>query len=396
MTVPAVTTFSFPTTIDFGVGALDRLVRRIGELGAARPLLVTDSGLVETDAFARVREVLDAARLSFDVFSGVQPNPTAENVEEGTAAMTSEQHDMVVAVGGGSALDVGKAIRLRSTHAGPLLTYDDADGGMARIRHEMPPMIAVPTTAGTGSEVGRSALITIGEVERKVIISSPYLMPNVAICDPALTVGLPPHLTAATGMDALSHNLEAVAAAGYHPLCDAIGFQGIALVSRHLRQAVADGGELEARHHMLMASMMGAIAFQKGLGAAHSLAHPLSTEVDMHHGLANALVLPHVVDFNRDAARQAYLRAAHYAGVPGPMSKDADRAATDKTIDAFIAAIERLSADVGLPASLAAAGVSPDSLPRLADKAFEDACHTFNPRKCTRDDLLGLYEAAYE
>ncbi len=391
MSVPPLSTFSFPTTIDFGVGALARLGQRITELGTSRPLVVTDAGLRKTAAFERVSETLEAARVSYVVFDGVRPNPTDENVESGTAALRYDACDIVVAVGGGSAIDVGKCIRLRSTHAEPLIEYDDAQDGASRIRSEMPPMIAVPTTAGTGSEVGRSAVITIGEVGRKVVIFSPYLIPNVTICDPELTVSLPPHLTAATGMDALSHNLEAVAARGYHPVCDAIGLQGIALVGRNLRQAVADGTDLSARHNMLMASMMGGIAFQKGLGVAHSLAHPLSAELDMHHGLANALVLPHVVRFNRNAARDAYVRAAHFFGVTRP-----EQAPSEDAIDAFAAAIKQLVADSGLPTSLSDAGVSRNDLPRLADKAHEDVCHQLNPRPCATDDLLALYQAAYD
>jgi len=389
MNVPTVSTFSFPTTIDFGVGAVERIPIRISRLNGSRPLLVTDAGFLGTAAFERVKHVLDAAKLRFTVFSGVQPNPTDENVEAGATAFKYDECDIVLAVGGGSALDVGKAIRLRSTHGGPLIEFDDARDGASRIGSHMPPMIAVPTTAGTGSEVGRSAVITIGQVGRKVVIFSPYLIANVAICDPELTVGLPPHLTAATGMDALSHNLEALAAKGYHPICDAIAQQGIELVAANLRKAVSNGKDLEARSNMLMASMMGAIAFQKGLGAAHSLAHPLSTECGMNHGLANALVLPTVVEFNRDAATAAYVRAARCFGLP-------EAQAGGKTaVDALIAAMKKLCADTGIPKSLSAAGVKRELLPRLADKAFEDACHQSNPRGCTRDDLLKLYETAY-
>jgi len=388
MTVPAVSTFSFPTTIDFGVGAVAGLGDRLAGLGVSRPLVVTDGGLVEMAAFERVREALDAAGVSSPVFSGVEPNPTDANVSAGVEAFKGDACDGVVAVGGGSALDVGKTVRLKSTHDEPLIEFDDAKDGASRIRNEMPPMIAIPTTAGTGSEVARSAVITVAEAGRKVIIFSPYLIANVAVCDPALTVGLPPHLTASTGMDALSHNLEAVAATGYHPICEAIGLQGISLVAGHLRKAVTDGDDLMARHQMLMASMMGAIAFQKGLGAAHSLAHPLSTELGMQHGLANALVLPNVVRFNREAAGDAYARAAHYFGASTRRTGD------DDVVEAFATAIEQLNADIGLPGSLSAAGVSRDDLPRLADLAFEDACHTLNPRPCNRDDLLALYEAA--
>lgn len=395
MSTPEVTTFSFPTTIDFGVGALNGLGGRIAELGASRPLVVTDSGMLETEAFDMVRSALDSAGIQFVVFGGVEPNPTDENVDAGVSAFKYDGCDIVVAVGGGSAMDVGKTIRLHTTHTAPLSHYDDARNGASLIRSEMPPMIAIPTTAGTGSEVGRSAVITIGEVGRKVVIFSPHLIADVAVCDPVLTVGLPPRLTASTGMDAMSHNLEALAAKGYHPMCDAIALQGIALVGGNLRKAVDDGKDLLARHNMMMAAMMGAIAFQKGLGAAHSLAHPLSTEMGMQHGLANAIVLPHVVAFNRDAAREAYVRAAHYLGLNRISSSDpsADTDSQD-IVDTFIDALEQLNADIGLPATLSAAGVSADDLPTLADKAYEDGCHPLNPRACTRDDLLALYQAA--
>ncbi len=384
-----VQTFSFPTTIEFGPGAIERLPGRIASLGASRPLLVTDAGMLKTDAFERVKRVLDTAKIRFSVYSGVQPNPMSANVDDGAAAFKYDECDIVLAVGGGSPIDAGKAIRLRSTHSEALIEFDDARDGASRIRGQMPPMIAVPTTAGTGSEVGRSAVITIPEVGRKVVIFSPHLMANVAICDPQLTLALPPFLTAATGMDALSHNLEALAAKGYHPICEAIAYQGVALVAANLGRAVKDGKDIEARKNMLMASMMGAIAFQKGLGAAHSLAHPLSTEVNMQHGLANALALAHVVRFNRDAAADAYVRAARAFGLP-----QAD-AGTQKAVDALSQAIAQLNADIGLPTTLSAAGVKRDLLPLLADKAFEDACHQCNPRTCSRNDLFALYEAAF-
>jgi 4-hydroxybutyrate dehydrogenase len=316
------------------------------------------------------------------VFDGVLGNPVEKNVHDGVAAFREAKADLVVAVGGGSPLDVGKLIRLGVHHDRPLVDYDDATGGDRFITANVPPMIAVPTTAGTGSEVGRSGVVTLDVNHRKTVIFSPYLLADVAILDPEMTRTMPPHITAATGFDALTHCIEAYVARGDHPMADGIALEGIRLCAAHLERAVAHGDDLEARGGMLKAAMMGAVAFQKGLGACHSLAHPLSSEHGVHHGLANALCLPAVVLFNGGVAGERLGRvAALLGGKP-----DADGCA---------AALRDLRARIGLPGGLAAAGVPRANLDRLADLAFQDACHGLNPRACTRDDLRGLYEASF-
>jgi 4-hydroxybutyrate dehydrogenase len=246
-------------------------------------------------------------------------------------------------------------------------------------------MIAVPTTAGTGSEVGRSGVVTLDVNHRKTVIFSPYLLANAAILDPSMTRTMPPHVTAATGFDALTHCIEAYVARGDHPMADGIAFEGIRLCAAHLERAVAHGDDLEARGGMLEAAMMGAVAFQKGLGACHSLAHPLSSEHGVHHGLANALCLPAVVEFNGGVAGERLGRVAALLG--GKFD----------SLDAHACAdvLRALRARIGLPGGLAAAGVPRGNLDRLADLAFQDACHTLNPRACTRDDLRALYEASF-
>jgi alcohol dehydrogenase class IV len=282
-------------------------------------------------------------------------------------------------VGGGSPIDAAKAIRLKVTHELPLSEYDDNIGGDAKITANVPPMIALATTAGTGSEVGRSAVITLAATNRKTVIFSPHLIPSLALNDPELTLGLPAHVTAGTGMDALTHNLEAYIAKGYHPICDSIGLGGVKLCAEHLPRLAANPADLESRTAMMMASMMGAIAFQKGLGAAHSLAHPLSSEFGMHHGTANAVVLPAVLEFNMESPSQPRLVEA--ARVLGAASA--------------AAGIRRLNELLGLKPRLRDYGVREDALEMLAAKAIQDGCHWNNPRPCRESDLLALYRAAY-
>jgi alcohol dehydrogenase class IV len=291
-----------------------------------------------------------------------------------------------VGLGGGAPIDVAKLVRLASTHSLPLAEYDDAIGGDAKVTQPMPPMIAVPTTAGTGSEVGRSGVVTLVETGRKTVIFSPRLIPDVAILDPVLTVSLPPRLTAATGFDALTHNVEAYCAKGDHPMADAIALEGIELIAKHLPVAVADGKNLEARGAMLKAAMMGAVAFQKGLGVCHALAHPLGAELGMHHGLANALCLPAVLDFNRTATTMRIARIARILGVKG---KDVDTLAFECS-----GKVRALRKELGLPNGLREADVSDEQLPELAALAYADVIHQSNPRTCTKDDMLSLYRAS--
>ncbi len=368
-----VSAFSFPTAILFGAGAIGRLPEELGKRGISRPLLVTDMGLSRTPVFERVASLAPGAV----VFAGVEPNPTERNVFEGLAVYQQNRCNGIVGVGGGSPLDAAKAIRLKVTHELPLAEYDDLLDGAARISANVPPYIAIATTSGTGSEVSRSTVITITATNRKTVVFSPHLIPTLAIADPELTLALPPALTAGTGMDALTHNVEAYISKGYHPICDAIALAGARMVWESLPRVMADPRDLEARSQMMMASMMGAIAFQKGLGATHSLAHPLSSDCGMHHGTSNAVLLPFVLEFNRAAVPQRLDDlAAQFGGGD------------------IVAHVRDLNRRAGIRPRLRDYGVTEDVLPALADKAIEDGCHQLNSRPCTREDLLALYRAA--
>ncbi len=296
--------FSFPTRIVFGAGAVRELGNEARQLGITRPLVVTDHGVVACGLAEQILAEARRAGLAHTLFAEVNPNPVEKNVQEGLEAYRRENCDSVIGLGGGSPIDAAKAIRLAVTHPFPLEQYDDQLDGGARIRGDVPPMIAIATTAGTGSEVGRSTVIILKATDRKTVIFSPHLMPNVALADPELTLGMPPKITAGTGLDALTHNVEAYLALGYHPLCDAIALQGAKLALRYLARAVHNGKDLEARSNMMMAAMMGAVAFQKGLGAVHSLAHPLSSITNLHHGTTNGILLPHVLEFNRPVSEE--------------------------------------------------------------------------------------------
>lgn len=382
-----VVVWSFPTRILYGVGSVGRLADEMKKLRAHKALLVTDKGVATAGLIEPIVEALAAEGLEATVFDDVSSNPLETEVLAAKDAYQQAGADLVLAVGGGSPLDVGKLVRLAVTHPLPLAQYDDAIGGSERVVHPLPPMIAVPTTAGTGSEVGRSGVVTLQATNKKTVIFAPSLMPNVAILDPKLTVSLPPRATAATGMDALTHCIEAYCALGDHPMADAIALKGITLVARNLETAVHDGKDLQARGAMLKAAMMGAVAFQKGLGACHSLAHPLSAEYGLHHGLANALCLPAVLDYNRSTIPAKIARIAKLLGARGQ----------DEETLAFecAGAVRMLRKKIGLADGLGAEGVPEDGLEKLAKLAYEDACHRSNPRPCTVDDLLCLYKASY-
>jgi 4-hydroxybutyrate dehydrogenase len=368
------TTFAFPTTIRFGPGAVNELPAELERRGIRRPLLVSDAGLARTPVFERVARLLPRAV----AFTAVAPNPTEQNVLDGVNAYRQNLCDGIVGLGGGSPLDAAKAIRLMVTHAEPLAEYDDLLDGGSRITPNVPPYVAIATTSGTGSEVSRSAVITITKTNRKTVIFSPHLIPSLAIGDPELTVGLPPHITAGTGMDAFTHNVEAYISLGYHPICDAVALGGAKLAWDNLPRVMHDPGDLQARSNMMVASMMGAIAFQKGLGATHSLAHPLSSDFALHHGTANAVMLPYVLEFNRDATGDRLKTLAEQFGY-----------------DDVAEAVRELNRRIGIPARLREFGVAESSLEALADKAIQDGCHQLNPRPCTREDLLLLYRQAY-
>jgi len=385
---PTITEMSWPTRIVLGPGALARLPAQMERLGMKRPLVVTDPGVVKAGIAERVHALLASAGLRFSRFEDVNANPTDRDAAAGLAAFRAGGCDGLVAIGGGSSLDAAKLVQVLTTHEPPLSRYDDAAGGDRFLKDDMPPLIAVPTTAGTGSEVGRSGVAILPDTGRKTVIFSPFLMPKAAICDPELTVNLPPHLTAATGMDAFTHCLEAYVARGFHPLADAVAIDGIRRVARSLPVAFHAPADLAARTDMMIAAMQGAMAFQKGLGASHALAHALTPITGLHHGLANAVVLPAVMEFNRAAATARLARVAEAMGEDG-RTDDASLAA------AAIARVRQLTAELGLPPRLRDAGVREDDLPRIAHKAFEDASHQTNPRPCGEADLLAIVRAAF-
>lgn len=373
----SIVTWGFPTTIVFGSGALAKLPEQVKRGGGQRVLIVADPGVVKAEIAGKVKKVLDDAGLPALVFDKVDPNPVESNVVDGVSAFRSHMADFIVSVGGGSPLDVGKLIALKTTHERPLHEYDDAIGGDAHITSNVPPIVNIPTTAGTGSEVGRSGVVTLAATGRKTVIFSPHLLAKAAILDPELTVSMPPRVTAATGFDALTHCVEAYLSNGDHPMADGIALMGIELCAKHLPRAVEAGADLVARGGMMKAAMMGAVAFQKGLGVCHSLAHPLSSEKNLHHGLANALCLPAVVDFNN-------------ATVPERVERV--RRILDLNATSLSNALRTLREKIGLPNGLGAEGVTKADIPKLADKAMEDACHRSNPRPCTREDMVKLYE----
>jgi 4-hydroxybutyrate dehydrogenase len=375
----ALVTWAFPTTIVFGVGAVRTAPDHVRRLGAKRALIVCDAGVVKVGIAERVRRTLEEGGVAVAVFDSVDPNPIERNVLDGVEAYRSHGATCIVSVGGGSPLDTGKLIALKATHDRPLVDYDDAVDGGLLIGPSVPPIVTIPTTAGTGSEVGRSGVVTLVATGRKTVIFSPYLLARVALLDPELTRSMPPRVTAATGFDALTHCLEAFCAAGDHPMADAIALGGLELCGQHLARAVEQGSDLEARGGMMKAAMMGAVAFQKGLGACHSLAHPLSSEKGMHHGLANALCLPAVVDFNASAVAQKLLRV---------------QSTLDPRALSCADAIRHLRKRVGLPEGLGAEGVTEADIPKLTSKAIEDACHRSNPRPVTAPDLAALYRAS--
>jgi 4-hydroxybutyrate dehydrogenase len=382
-------TWSFPNRIVFGAGSIAQLAQSLKGLGISRLLVVTDSGVAACGLLDRVTGPLKAASLDCAVFDRVEGNPTEASVYPGVGIYRDQHCNGIIALGGGSAIDAAKAIRLKATHELPLEAYDDLKNGGDLITSNVPPMVAIPTTAGTGSEVGRSTVITLKATGRKTVIFSPHLLPNIAIADPELTYGLPPHLTAATGMDAMTHNLEAYLALGYHPMCDAIGLKGVELVHRNLPLAVRDGKNLEARTGMMAAAIMGAVAFQKGLGTVHSLAHPLSTVAGMHHGLTNAILLPHVMRFNLPVVRE---RLADLAAV---MGIDTHGITADSAAQAAITAIEKLNAEIGIPPRLRDAGVREEMIRVMVPLAMEDGCRLLNPRPTSRDEMEILYRQAF-
>jgi len=381
--------YCLPNLIQFGVGAIANLSEHQQRLGAKKPLIVTDGGLLKTGIVARVTKSLDDAGIGYAIFDGVQPNPTDHNIYDGLAMYRDADCDMVIGLGGGSAMDAAKAIRVMTSHDGSLEDYYSDVGGAGKITSNMPKSILIATTAGTGSEVSRGAIITDTKQNRKRAVASPHLFPDVALLDPELTVSMPPKLTASTGMDALSHSVEAYVGKLYHPIAEGIALKAIKMVGENLRTVVEHGDDLNARGEMLLASTMGALAFQKGLGAVHSLAHQLSTEADISHGIANAIMMPPLMKFNLEYAQKGYADIATALGV------DTSSMSIDETASAAIGAVSQLSQDVGIPQSLSELGLQRDSLHNMAQNAMLDHCYKSNPRPCTEKDMLKLYEEAF-
>ncbi len=375
----SITGFSFPTAIKFGAGARKLVAHTLLEAGCKRPLIVTDKALAQLPVLAEFRTHLQG--LDVAVFSGVFGNPTCSQVMDGAAAFKAHQADCVIGFGGGAALDVAKIVGVAATHEGDILEYVWDHPQVRPIVHELPYFVALPTTAGTGSEVGRSSVVSENDTHLKRVVFSAKILARAVFADPELTLGLPPHVTAATGMDALTHNIESYLSPAYHPLCDGIALEGTRIAARALLTAVKEPGNLQARSDMMMASMMGAIAFQKDLGAVHSCAHALGAVCDLHHGLANALMIDTVLAWNYEAVPTKFDELAHVCGVAGGGK-------------AFVPWLKQLKTSVGIVGALSAHGVKPEHLPRLVDIATADICHQTNPRPCKAADFRTLFEQA--
>lgn len=368
--------FNFPTPTRFGAGSIKELVNHLQSF--KRVLLVTDRHLVKLPFLDEICEDIKKSGFELAIYSEMGGNPVEDDVTRGVKLCREHQAQVIVMIGGGATLDVGKAIALMAHHPGSLFDYEDGKADARPTDQAFPYMIAIPTTAGTGSEVGRSSVISENESKAKKIIFSPRMLPNLVIADPELTLELPANLTAATGIDALTHLLEAFLAKGFHPMCDGIALEGMRLVANSLERAVQDPKNLAARTNMLAASLMGAVAFQKGLGVNHSCAHALSTVYDTHHGLANALMLRACMQFNLETVSERFERIANALGVKGA-----------EDVPSYLASLNK---KIGLPNGLRELGISLNE--RLLDIAQADICHLSNPRSVTREDFKMLYQAS--
>lgn len=369
----------FGSCIEFGWDALNTLGEHAKSHGAKKALIVTDEGVVSIGIPERVSSVLKKAGIESMTFKDVSPNPTDINVQNGANAYKAESCDLIIGVGGGSPVDAAKGVRVLASHTGPLKQYFGFDGA-EKIVNPMPSLIAIPTTSGTGAETSRGAIITDTDRNTKCLLRSG--MPSLALVDPELTIDMPPHLTAATGMDAMSHHIEAFLSPQYHPVAEAIAQEGIRLVADNICEAAENGQNRKARINMAMASTTGSLAFQKGLGVTHSLAHQLSTEYDVHHGVANAILLPHTMEFNREVAEEKLIRIARAMGEKSPSPETA------------IQAMARLIERVGLPTKLSEVNVVEAGIPVMSGNAMDDWAHLNNPRPCNESEMAMLFRKA--
>ena len=371
--------FSFPTAIHFGPGARKLAGAHLRDQGLRRPLIVTDRALAALPVLAEFMTHLRTG-LEVGVYSGVYGNPTASQAMDGAAAYRTHRADCVIGFGGGAALDVAKVVALMAVHDGHVLEYAWDHPQVRPITSQLPYLVALPTTSGTGSEVGRSSVVSEDDTHLKRIVFSPRLLARVVFADPELTLALPAAVTAATGMDALTHNVESYLSPAYHPLCDGIALEGARIAARSLAAAVREPADLQASSDMMMASMMGAIAFQKDLGAVHSCAHALGAVCDLHHGLANALMIEPVMRFNQEAVPAKFAELAHAVGAGGG--------------EAFVPWLARLKQEIGIAPKLSAVGVKHEQIGRLVEVAEKDICHQTNPRPCRREDFVRFFEQA--
>lgn len=374
--------WSYPTAIKFGAGRIAELPDACAAAGIKRPLLVTDRGLADLPITAQTLDILDAAGLGRALFADVDPNPNEKNLDAGVAAYKAGGHDGVIAFGGGSGLDLGKMVAFMAGQTRPVWDFEDIGDWWTRADADaIAPIIAVPTTAGTGSEVGRASVITNSETHVKKIIFHPKVLPSVVICDPELTVGMPKFITAGTGLDAFAHCVEAYSSPFYHPMSQGIALEGMRLVKDYLPRAYADGTDLEARAQMMSAAMMGATAFQKGLGAIHAMSHPIGAVFNTHHGTTNAVCMPAVLEFNAPAIGDRFEQAAAYLGIEGGF-------------DGFKAFVQDLNDSLGIPKRLSELGVTAESIPELVKGAIIDPSCGGNPIELTEENLTELFNAA--
>ncbi len=374
--------WSYPTAVRFGPGRISEIAEACGVAGMTRPLLVTDRGLAEMEITTRTLDLLDAAGLGRALFADVDPNPNEKNAEAGVRAFRDGGHDGVVAFGGGSGLDLGKLVAFLAGQSRPVWDFEDIGDWWTRADADaIAPIVAVPTTAGTGSEVGRAGVITNSDTAEKKIIFHPRMLPAVVICDPELTVGMPKFITAGTGLDAFAHCVEAFSSPHYHPMSQGIALEGMRLVKEYLPRAYADGSDLEARAQMMSAAAMGATAFQKGLGAIHALSHPIGAIYHTHHGTTNAVCMPAVLQFNRSAIAERFGTVAAYLGIEGGF-------------DGFCAYVDTLNDAMGIPRTLTGLGVTDLDVDRVVAGALIDPSTGGNPvemtRETTRDLLLAI------